>query len=64
MRTATNTVVVSWPAASTGWQLHATTDLSGTTWTEIPPPYQTVSTNLVFTETVPAGSKFYRLHKP
>lgn len=64
MRTATNTVVISWPASADNWRLQTTTDLHpGNSWTEIPPPYQTVSTNLSFTETAPTGNRFYRLQK-
>lgn len=64
--TSTNTVVVSWPLPASGWLLHVTTNLvtNGSTWTEIPPPYETNGVNLQFTEPLPAGSKFYRLHKP
>lgn len=65
-RTSTNTVVVWWPLPDTGWKLHATTNLvtSGSTWTEIPPPYSTNVMSLDFVEPAPAGNKFYRLHKP
>ncbi|MBI5384884.1 MAG: hypothetical protein HZA90_09385 [Verrucomicrobia bacterium] len=65
-RTATNTVVVSWPLPDTGWKLHATPSFSTTPilWTELPPPYATASTNLLFIEPAPVGNKFYRLHKP
>ena len=61
-----NAVVVSWSLPATGWLLQAATNLvnSGSAWTEIPPPYQTNSVNLQFTEPVPSGRKFYRLHKP
>ena len=66
-RTDTNTVVVSWPAPAEGWRLFATPNLApgGSTWSEIPPPYQTQgTTNLFFLEPSPTGNKFYRLHKP
>ncbi len=64
LRTTTNTVVVSWPSSADAWRLQFTTALtSGSTWTEIPPPYQVASTNLTFTEPVPSGNKFYRLQK-
>jgi hypothetical protein len=66
MRTGTNTVVVSWPLPASGWKLQATTNLliTGSVWTEIPPPYSTDATSLYFVEPTPTGSKFYRLHKP
>jgi hypothetical protein len=66
-RTATNSVVVSWPlAGAEGWVLQATNALPNvaTPWPVIPPPYQTNGTNLQFIEPSPVGSKFYRLHKP
>jgi hypothetical protein len=67
-RTATNSVVVSWPAPAEGWLLHATTKLvtGDSTWTEIPPPYQTDSgvISVNFTNTPPVGNQFFRLRKP
>jgi len=66
-RTATNTVVVSWPlAGAEGWVLEATNALPSLAgpWPVIPPPYQTNGLNLQFIEPAPAGNKFYRLHKP
>lgn len=66
-RTATNTVVVSWPlGGSDGWRLEATNALpaGAAPWPVIPPPYRTNGANLEFLEPAPAGSKFYRLHKP
>jgi hypothetical protein len=66
-RTATNTVVVSWPAPAEGWRLFSTPSLApgGSVWTEIPPPYPTQgTTDLFVVEPSPVGNKFYRLHKP
>lgn len=66
-RTATNSVVVSWPlAGAEGWVLQATNALPNvaTPWPVIPPPYQTNGANLQFIEPTPLGNKFYRLHKP
>ena len=61
-----STITVSWPLPATGWLLNATTNLvtGGSVWTEIPPAYQTNGVNLQFTEPLPVGNKFYRLHKP
>jgi hypothetical protein len=66
IRTATNSVVVSWPSPADGWALKCASVLTGGlgVWTQIPPPYQTNATSLYFTEPQPAGSWFYRLHKP
>jgi hypothetical protein len=65
-RTATNTVVVSWPGPTQGWVLEATNALPSvaTPWPQIPPPYQTNGPNLEFIEQAPLGHRFYRLHKP
>ena len=66
MRTSTNTVVVSWPLPATGWVLEATNAMPQVSapWPQLNPPYETNGTNLQFTEPLPAGNKFYRLHKP
>jgi hypothetical protein len=66
LRTATNTVLVSWPGPEAGWKLQATTNLAAKplVWTEIAPPYQTSGTDLYYVEPLPVGNKFYRLHKP
>jgi hypothetical protein len=60
------TSAVPWPLPSKGWLLGTTTNLGagGSVWTAIPPPYQTNTANLQFTEPSPMGSKFYRLQKP
>ncbi len=65
-RTATNTVVVSWPGPEAGWRLQSTASLSTTpvVWTPLPPPYPICDTHLCFIETAAAGNKFYRLQKP
>ncbi|MCS7338372.1 MAG: hypothetical protein NZ739_09085 [Verrucomicrobiae bacterium] len=66
-RTATNTVVFSWPLAdSAGWVLQATTNLvsGGSVWVTIPPPYRTNGPSIEYIESYPVGNKFYRLHKP
>lgn len=66
-RTATNTVVVSWPlTGAEGWLLQATNALPSlpTPWPVIAPPYQTNGPNVQFVEPLPVGNKFYRLHKP
>jgi hypothetical protein len=59
------TVVVSWPLPADGWLLDRTNRLDGVSapWPQIPPPYQTNGSNLQFTESSPAGNRFYRLHK-
>ncbi len=65
LRTATNTVAVSWPNTDPGWKLHWTANLAGTiSWNEIAPPYPVSGTNCVVLDSGPTGNKFYRLHKP
>ena len=61
-----SSVMVSWTSPAEGWTLEYATVLTGGTglWTEIPPPYQTNATSLYFTEPLPTGNRFYRLHKP
>jgi hypothetical protein len=59
-------VIVSWPLPATGWVLEYTDSLPQVSalWLQIPPPYQTNGAYLQFTESVPLGHRFYRLHKP
>ncbi len=66
VRTGTNTVVVSWPLPATGWVLEATNAVpqGSAPWPQVEPPYETNGTNLLFTEPLPAGNKFFRLRKP
>jgi hypothetical protein len=60
-RTATNTVVVSWPYSSIGFSLQQNPDLKTTSWTS---PPQTVNTNATINWIVvnpPLGNLYYRL---
>ena len=56
-----STLTVSWPVSETGWQLQTTTNLvsAGSTWT--PRAYVTNGVTCVYTESPPAGNRFYRL---
>jgi len=67
-RTATNTIVISWPWPAEGWVLQATNALPTVSapWPQIPPPYQTNAgvISVTVTNVPPTGSQFYRLHKP
>jgi hypothetical protein len=63
-RTATNTLVLSWPSPSTGFYVQQTTNLNGAVWTT---PSETINdngTNKVMVVNPPAGNRFYRLVKP
>lgn len=60
-RTATNTVVVSWPYPSTGFSLQQNPDLKTTSWTS---PPQTLNTNSAINWILvnpPLGNLYYRL---
>lgn len=61
--TSTNTVVVSWPSPSTGFNLQQNSDLTTSNWTT---PPQTVADNGTTKSIVinpPLGNRFYRLVK-
>src|SRR6185436_7177163 len=63
-RTATNTVVVSWPSPSSGFSLQQNTELNTTNWTV---PAEPVSDNGIVKSIVlnpPTGNRFYRLIRP
>jgi hypothetical protein len=62
--TATNTIMVSWPSPSTGFNLQQNTDLTTTTWVT---PSESVSNNGTIKFIIvdpPLGNRFYRLSKP
>jgi hypothetical protein len=66
-RTATNSVIVSWPLPADGWVLEQTNRLVGVAaaWPLVPPSqYRSNTATCWFIEPAPAGNKFYRLHKP
>jgi hypothetical protein len=59
--THTNTVLVSWPSPSTGWNLQQNNDLSTANWVT---PAETVNNNGTINYIIvnpPAGNRFYRL---
>lgn len=63
-RTATNTVVVSWPSPSSGWSLQQNTDPRSTNWTAVPGDPADNGTTRSVTVTPAPGNRFYRLTKP
>jgi len=63
-RTATNTVMVSWPSPSTGWDLQQNSDLNTTNWTTPPEPLNDNGTIKYIIVNPPVGNRFYRLYKP
>jgi hypothetical protein len=64
-RTPTNTVAVSWPSPSTGWNLEQnTSSVSSVNWSNVvsvPSDNGTTKTVIV---NPPSGNRFYRLFKP
>jgi hypothetical protein len=64
-RTTTNTVVVSWPSAATGFVLQQNTNgLNSVNWNNVTAGVQTVGTNQTLIVNPIGGSRFYRLVKP
>ena len=59
--TGPNTVAVSWPYPSTGFQLQQNGDLTTTNWTAVATSPVQVGDNWQVPVSPPAGNKFYRL---
>jgi hypothetical protein len=62
--TSTNTIMVSWPSPSTGWNPQQNTNLFMTNWTT---PAESIGDNGIIKFILvnqPAGNRFYRLIKP
>jgi len=62
-RTSTNTVVISWPSPSTGYQLQQNTNLSTANWMAAGAATDD-GTHKSIIVNPPAGNRFYRLFKP
>lgn len=62
--TATNTVVVAWPAPSTGFHLQQNTALGTANWSNVTNLVSVVNGENQVTISPPAGSRFYRLIYP
>ena len=62
--TSTNTVVVSWPSRSTGWNLEQNTDVNTTSWASPPETINDDGTNKFIIVNPPTGSRFLRLRRP
>jgi hypothetical protein len=63
-RSPTNTVTISWPSPSTGWNLQVNTNLSSTNW--VTPPETVVDNGTIKYIIVnpPTGDRYYRLMNP
>ena len=64
-RTTTNTVAVSWPSPSTGWELQQNTNnVSSVNWSNVTSGIQDDGTTKMLIVNPPTGKRFYRLFKP
>ena len=64
LRSLTNTVVVAWPAPSTGFSLQQNTDLKTAVWTGITNTVNVVGSENQIIVAPPVGNRFYRLKNP
>jgi hypothetical protein len=62
-RTATNTVVVSWPSPATGFVLQQTATLTPANWAAAPQTPVDDGTTVSVVVSPPAGNRFFRLRK-
>jgi hypothetical protein len=63
--TATNTVAIIWASPSAGWNLQQNTNnVSSLNWSNVTSEIQDDGTNKTCIVNPPAGTRFYRLHKP
>lgn len=62
--TDTNTVIITWPAASTGFVLQENPDLSTTNWLDASNPVSVVGRNNQVVVPLQGGSDFFRLKLP
>ena len=64
-RTTTNTIAVSWPSPSLGFDLQVNTNGLGTVnWSNAPGLIQDDSTTKTLIVNPPTGNRYYRLFKP
>ena len=65
VRTPTNTVAVSWPSPSTGFNLQQNTNnVTSVNWSNVTASVQDDGTTKSLIVNPPTGNRFYRLHKP
>jgi len=63
-RTATNSIVVSWPSSSAGFALQENSNLSMTNWVGTSETLNDDGTSKFIVVNPPAGNRFYRLFRP
>ena len=61
IRGAGNSVIISWPSASTGFQLQASGNVATPVWLNFPSPTNDDGTNKSVIISPPAGTEFFRL---
>ncbi|HVV00731.1 MAG TPA: hypothetical protein VHH88_05170 [Verrucomicrobiae bacterium] len=64
VRTATNTVVIAWPAAATGFSLQQNSLLGTVNWTSVTNVPAVVGTENQIIVSPPVGNRFFRLQSP
>jgi hypothetical protein len=64
LRTSTNTVVVAWPAPSTGFSLQQNSDLKTAAWAGVTNTVNVVGSENQIIVAPPVGNRFYRLKNP
>jgi hypothetical protein len=64
VRTSTNTVVVAWPAPSTGFSLQQNANLNTTIWAGVTNSVNVVGSENQIIVAPPTGNRFYRLKNP
>jgi hypothetical protein len=62
--TSTNTVILAWPAPSTGFTLQENAVLGTTNWVNVTNTVNVVGSENQVTVSPPLGNKFYRLFHP
>jgi hypothetical protein len=63
-RSASRTVVISWPAPAIGWVLEESPTLNGSPWITVTIQPARVGDTIQVTISPAMGSRFYRLHRP
>lgn len=64
VHTSTNTVVIAWPAPSTGFSLQQNSDLKTTIWSGVTNAINVVGSENQIIVAPPVGNRFYRLKNP
>ena len=62
--TATNTILIAWPASASGYELEENSDLGTTNWTTVGTTPVVVGSEKQVVQDLVAGTRFYRLHQP